>query len=365
MFRRRRRDEEAQPKEAEAPGDVVVDEEPPPPAPGRPRGPWDVEDAPADPEGTQRLDLGGMQVPIVPGLEVRVDMDASQKVVAATMVDGGSALQINVFAAPRTDGIWDEVRAEILTSVETSGGGGGREVEGAFGTEVMARVPAGQPAPGKAAPLVDARFVGIDGPRWFVRGLFSGPAATDPAQAERLSEALRALVVVRGSDAMAPREPLPLVLPTNVAEAAAEAQAQAQSQQAAGGQPGGSAAPAAPPAAPPGQATGVPSRPQRSLQGHLAQAAQAARARAAAQAQAGEQGQRPAQGQGSVEGSAAAEGEPDGAAVPAVEPTQTLPAESTAPPEESALVELQPETTEHEGDDVGLDVLDQEPDGSR
>ena len=50
------------------------------------------------------------------------------------------------------------------------------ETEGSFGTELMAQVPAepGQPASG----LRLVRFIGVDGPRWFLRGLFSGPAAS-------------------------------------------------------------------------------------------------------------------------------------------------------------------------------------------
>ena len=59
-----------------------------------------------------------------------------------------------------------------------------------------------------------ARFLGADGPRWFVRGLLSGPAATDAALARDFEAAFRAVIVVRGKDAMAPRDPLPLRLPT-------------------------------------------------------------------------------------------------------------------------------------------------------
>jgi hypothetical protein len=58
-----------------------------------------------------------------------------------------------------------------------------------------------------------ARFLGIDGPRWFLRGVISGRGAIDDAAAEALLEIFRATVVVRGSDPMAPRELLPLRLP--------------------------------------------------------------------------------------------------------------------------------------------------------
>ena len=58
-----------------------------------------------------------------------------------------------------------------------------------------------------------ATFVGVDGPRWFLRAVVSGRAAIDEAAAEELLEVLRDVVVVRGVEPMAPRELLPLRLP--------------------------------------------------------------------------------------------------------------------------------------------------------
>ena len=60
------------------------------------------------------------------------------------------------------------------------------------------------------APAV---FVGVDGPRWFLRGVLSGRAAIDEASAAPLLDIFRAAVVVRGTEPMAPRELLPLTLP--------------------------------------------------------------------------------------------------------------------------------------------------------
>jgi hypothetical protein len=53
----------------------------------------------------------------------------------------------------------------------------------------------------------------VDGPRWFLRGLLTGPGSTDPNQAKRLEDAFRQVIVNRGADAMAPRDMLPLHLP--------------------------------------------------------------------------------------------------------------------------------------------------------
>ena len=89
-----------------------------------------------------------------------------------------SELQLQAFAAPKRSGLWDEVRGEIATEI---GGTSGQsaEREGPFGTELVAHVPAeqGQPASG----MRPIRFVGVDGPRWFLRGLFARAAAANPA----------------------------------------------------------------------------------------------------------------------------------------------------------------------------------------
>ena len=62
----------------------------------------------------------------------------------------------------------------------------------------------------------------MDGPRWFLRAVFQGPAVHDEAAAADLEEVVRDVVVVRGSEAMAPREVLPLRLPQAVADEAAQ-----------------------------------------------------------------------------------------------------------------------------------------------
>ncbi|MDO3700465.1 DUF3710 domain-containing protein [Micromonospora sp. C28SCA-DRY-2] len=179
------------------------------------RGPYDVSEAPA---GVQRLDLGSLQIPAVPEVEVRVQADPQGVIQQVVLVHGQNALQLGVFAAPRSEGIWDEVREEIRQSLFNDGAAA-QEAEGEYGTELRARVrtPDG---------LTDLRFVGIDGPRWMVRGVYQGPAAVDPAAAGPLAQCLDGLVVDRGQEAKPVREPLPLRLPRDVAEQAAPAGAE-------------------------------------------------------------------------------------------------------------------------------------------
>ena len=116
-------------------------------------------------------------------------------------------------------------------------------MDGPFGPELAGTIVATPPAaPGQPAPQPvrrPARFLGVDGPRWFLRGMISGPAAASPEAAATLEDAFRAVVVVRGAEPMPVREQLPLTLPPQAA-------AQLARQQQAGAQPPpGSTAPGA------------------------------------------------------------------------------------------------------------------------
>jgi uncharacterized protein DUF3710 len=176
-------------------------------APAPDRGPYDERHAPA---GVQRLDLGSLQIPAIDGVEVRVQANPDGAVEQVVLVDGDSALQLGVFAAPRTEGIWAEVRAEIAAAM-AGDGVSPREIPGPYGVELTARVNTPE---GPAS----VRFVGVDGPRWMVRALYQGPAAADPQYAGALADCLEGLVVVRDEEARPVREALPLRLPKEMAQ---------------------------------------------------------------------------------------------------------------------------------------------------
>ncbi|MCW2635584.1 MAG: hypothetical protein JWQ99_1951 [Blastococcus sp.] len=204
-------------------------------------GPWDVADAPQD--GVPRVDLGALRLPARPGTDLRVDLNPQQKVVGATLRDGDSQLQISVFAAPRAAGIWADIRADLARSASGQGASL-REVEGPFGTELAGTILVPQaPQPGQSTPPAPvrrpARFIGVDGPRWFLRGLLTGPAASGAESAANLEEAFRSIVVVRGTEPLPVREQLTLTLPPQAAEQLARQQAAAA--QAAGQPPTGPA----------------------------------------------------------------------------------------------------------------------------
>lgn len=157
------------------------------------------------------IDLGALRIAAAENLQLRLEVEErTKRVIAVTLDIKGSNLQLQAFAAPRSEGLWDEIRGQIAASVGSQGGTVA-ERQGEFGTELIAKLPAQTPD-GRAGFRV-ARFVGVDGPRWFLRGVFGGPAAVDPAVAEPMEQLFRNVVVVRGDHPLPPRELLPLRLP--------------------------------------------------------------------------------------------------------------------------------------------------------
>ncbi|AOT61473.1 MULTISPECIES: DUF3710 domain-containing protein [Streptomyces] len=192
-----------------------------PPAP-RPDGPWDISEVSRPEDG--RVDLGGLFVPGVEGMELRVEV-AGDAIVAATVVLRDSAIQLQGFAAPKKEGIWGEVREEIASGI-TQQGGVIDEVEGPLGWELRAQVPVQLPDGTGGVQLV--RFVGVDGPRWFLRGVISGQGAVQPEAAGLLEQIFRDTVVVRGDGPMAPRDPIVLKLPNDAQMVPESTQAEGQ-----------------------------------------------------------------------------------------------------------------------------------------
>ncbi|UVI34610.1 DUF3710 domain-containing protein [Brevibacterium spongiae] len=172
------------------------------------KGPFDIsEDYPEH----DRLDLGALKVPVVDGMQVRLDTDDdSQRVLAVTLIHDGGGIQLQAFATPRSEGLWNTVRRQLAESV-TKQGGESTELHTSLGKELAIEVPAKTESgrPGRRA----MRFAGIDGPRWFIRAVFSGKAVTDDEIRAELSALFRGVVVDRGEEAMAPRELIALTAP--------------------------------------------------------------------------------------------------------------------------------------------------------
>ncbi|GAA4285306.1 DUF3710 domain-containing protein [Brevibacterium daeguense] len=171
-------------------------------------GPWDADE---DAGEENRVDLGALRVPVRDGMQVRLDAeDKTGRILAVTLVHKGGALQLQAFAAPRGEGLWNTVRKQIVDNV-TQKGGTLEELYTELGHELLTKIPA-RTSDGRAAARV-ARFAGVDGPRWFIRGVFSGKAITDDEVRAELTALFRGTIVNRGIEAMPPRELLVLSEP--------------------------------------------------------------------------------------------------------------------------------------------------------
>jgi hypothetical protein len=223
VFRRRRRGDAAQP----GPGDDAAQDERSSDGTdpdgdegdagdsrqaGSGAGPWDG--AVSFPE-QERMDFGSLMIPVREGFEVQINMAEDQGVWIAVL-RGDSGLQLQAFAAPKTSGLWDEVRQEIAEEV-TKSGGDSQETAGPFGPELQARVKSEEP--GQRTQTQPVRFLGVDGPRWFLRGVISGPAARKPELARDFEEIFADVVVVRGDHPAPPRDLLEIRLPEEARQA--------------------------------------------------------------------------------------------------------------------------------------------------
>lgn len=177
-------------------------------------GPFDITEVEeSDAMAAERIDFGAVQVPLIDGLEIRVELDQeSNEPMAITLVQGDGAVQVRAFAGPRTGGAWELVLADLREQI---GGDGGAvdESTGPFGVEIAAAVQ-GEDEQGNEV-VQPIRFVGVDGPRWLLQGVMFGEGA-DPQTAGGLESVFRSLVVVRGETAMPVGAALPLSLPEQV-----------------------------------------------------------------------------------------------------------------------------------------------------
>ncbi|WP_462417407.1 DUF3710 domain-containing protein [Kytococcus sp. Marseille-QA3725] len=183
----------------------------------RSTGPYDSTEVPSP---RNRVEMGSIWVPGIAGMQMRLETDrATGAVTAVNVLLGDSNLQLQAYAAPISGGLWDEIRTGLVEGLEKSGSHGA-VVEGPLGSEIHARMPrTGQLGDGQGkARTAPVRFVGVDGPRWFLRAVISGPAAVDREKAGLMYALIKATVVHRDDVPREPRSLLPLHLPSESPE---------------------------------------------------------------------------------------------------------------------------------------------------
>ena len=174
-------------------------------------GPFDAEDLPElDPELTDPIglvDFGAVRVPVPADGTVTVEPTANGRLQAVHVSLPGGRLSVSALAAPKSARLWPDLVGEISTSLR-DGGARVRSFRGEWGRELHARTGA-----------ADSVFIGVDGARWMLYGVATGPSAHAADLEAALRQLLRGTVVVRGRSPYPVRTVLPLVVPEHLQDA--------------------------------------------------------------------------------------------------------------------------------------------------
>ncbi|HWM59094.1 MAG TPA: DUF3710 domain-containing protein [Pseudonocardia sp.] len=172
-----------------------------------PSGPYDGDAVGEEIEvlAAGTVDFGAIRVPVPDGGAVTVEPPGSAGTHAVHIALPQGRLSISALAAPKSGRLWPELVKEIDTSLR-EGGARVRSFSGDWGRELHATT-------GGATSV----FVGVDGPRWMVYGIATGPSTASVALDEQLRRMLRGTVVVRGRSPYPVRTVLPLTLPPHLA----------------------------------------------------------------------------------------------------------------------------------------------------
>lgn len=179
------------------------------PADRRTAGPFDVLEVQ---DVRPYVDFGSVRVATRENLQMRLEVEeATQRIVAVSMDLNGSSLQLQAFAAPKNEGIWHEIRSQMRQSIAAQGGETEERV-GSLGPELVAKIPLNDESGNRTGHRL-ARFIGVDGPKWFLRGVIGGAALNDARAAADVDDLFRSVVVVRGEVPLPPKDLLPLTIP--------------------------------------------------------------------------------------------------------------------------------------------------------
>lgn len=192
-------------------------------------GPFDYDEVVdiLDEISEQRLDLGSIILPVPDGGQLQVEMTPDGTPQAVHLATPHGRLTVAAYAAPKSPGQWRTVATDLAESLRADGAQVSVQT-GPWGRELHA-----------VTDGADLRFIGIDGYRWMVRLVAAGPSGAaddDTPLVEAARRLLADTVVRRGEEPMPVREPLPVVLPQQLADqltAAHQQQVEAQQQAAA------------------------------------------------------------------------------------------------------------------------------------
>lgn len=168
-------------------------------------GPYDI----TDPAAPRDVAIFG-SICFVPSSLVTVRAEVEEgtgRIVALAFDYADSTLQVQAFASPKGEPIWDSVLEDIITKLGEQGIAVQRQI-GPFGTEILAELNLG------TSKSQQIRIFASSGERWLLKAQITGKALQDLEQKTFLEDFFKGFVVNRGELPLPPRELLPLELPS-------------------------------------------------------------------------------------------------------------------------------------------------------
>ena len=170
-----------------------------------PAGPYDFHDVGVL-NYADAVDLGPLLLRLPADAQLLVESTAGAAARTAHLTVPAGKVDLSVLAAPRSSPLWPQI-AEEVAAVQ---GGKGARVDtepGEWGHELRA-----------VSEHELSWFIGVDGPRWMLYGVATGPVEADAELAATLRELLRATVVRRGPEPLPVKTALALTSPDQRAE---------------------------------------------------------------------------------------------------------------------------------------------------
>lgn len=171
-------------------------------------GPWDESE---DAGQANRIDLGSLRIPVIDGMQVQLEaQEENGSILAVSLIHKGGALRVQAMAAPKTEGLWAQVRKQVSTSV-TAAGGTAKEIFTDMGYGLSAAIP--HKIDDDHVTVQNHEYMGVDGPRWFLMGIIAQTDGVPEEVRTELVEIFRGIIVNRGDGPMPPGQVLELTPP--------------------------------------------------------------------------------------------------------------------------------------------------------
>lgn len=177
-------------------------------------GPFDIDEVDLDADDVTRIDFDSLIVTPFENMQMQLQLDQETgSVHSLLVVQGTSALEVALFAAPASSLMVDEVHEEMVRGTKSQGGDA-TVGPGPLGAELRRIVPMKGPD-GEDGYHISRTWL-AQGPRWLLRGVLMGEAALGDeldATGELLYEFFCNLVVRRDNSPRVPGDVIGLKVP--------------------------------------------------------------------------------------------------------------------------------------------------------